>query len=345
MIWNYHFADPEDSITIALKQPFSNYLDETEDLVNRSFPLLHRIIFGLTTLNLESQLQATTTGIDDMCSVGRTALLWASSRKDTTALKSLLRHGAGLHFHDWRGQNAFHLAAECESAEPLKLLLQTASRMAGPNTSVDFDTEHQAGEASNLSSPASHKSSIFFHQLLEARDYKGRTALHLAVRLRHMEHVRLLLDYGAYIDSPDTALDRTPLMNAIYWNQHQTIRLLLKRGAMTNVVDRNRMTILHYAAKYGDFTTLNILGKAQIAGVKANVRDLQGRTAIESFELRKEYLVQTEEEHTRSRMKLEDIVGASDLAAGEDNVSDSDESESDNEEFFDAVSSLEPVDS
>jgi len=52
-------------------------------------------------------------------------------------------------------------------------------------------------------------------------------------------------------------------------------------------------------------------------------------------------LLETEEEHTMSRRKLEEIIGTSGLAACEDNVIDSDEGESVDEEFFDAVSCLE----
>ena len=50
------------------------------------------------------------------------------------------------------------------------------------------------------------------------------------------------------------------------------------------MVDDDKMTILHYAAKFGDARTATILEVAEISGPSPEWRDKDGRTALGTFD-------------------------------------------------------------
>ncbi|KZV72422.1 ankyrin, partial [Peniophora sp. CONT] len=65
---------------------------------------------------------------------------------------------------------------------------------------------------------------------VHACDSLGYTALHLASSNGNTRIVELLLDRGAVVDAPTTD-DITPLACAVGSRRHDTIALLLSRGA------------------------------------------------------------------------------------------------------------------
>ena len=76
----------------------------------------------------------------------------------------------------------------------------------------------------------------------------GTTALHIACSYPKRALVRLVLDYGAYIDAKD-ALDQTPLYLASVGGFAGIVKLLLEEGAQPNVIISGRRTALY---KSGD---------------------------------------------------------------------------------------------
>ena len=72
----------------------------------------------------------------------------------------------------------------------------------------------------------------------------GTTALHIACRYPKRALVRLLLDYGAYID-PKDPLDQTPLYLASVGGFASIVKLLLEEGARPNVIISGRRTALY----------------------------------------------------------------------------------------------------
>jgi ankyrin repeat protein len=304
---------------MALRVPFAQFLDESEDLNRRNFTTVHRLLFGLSETTLETYLKLSTAEIDVPCSLGRTPLCWAALRKDFLPVQTLVKFGAALHMCDWRGQSPFHFAAETGAFESLKTLLE-AAKSKGATTEKQFtiDTNTTVSD--------------FCLSLIEARDSKGRTPLHFSTRVNFVAHANILLRYGADINSADS-VQRTPLLVAIYWNHHDMLDLLLARGARTDVLDINNMSVLHYAAKFGDCTTLERLGKEGIKGISPEMRDVGGYTPMETFDqLRTIYIAEDIDTLARSRMLMEALL-----------IDDTDaKSEfTDDEIFFDALASLE----
>ncbi len=74
----------------------------------------------------------------------------------------------------------------------------------------------------------------------------GYTALHVAVMKGHLEIARLLLEYGAYVNSR-TSTGITPLHEAVFTRQAAIVLLLLRYGASINLANGARLTPLHWA--------------------------------------------------------------------------------------------------
>ena len=83
----------------------------------------------------------------------------------------------------------------------------------------------------------------------------GRTALHEAAELGHLDLVKLLLARGADIDARDRD-GKTPLLRAAY---DDCITALINSGADIHIKDNKNKTILHCACENGQLNIVNIL--------------------------------------------------------------------------------------
>ncbi|XP_017721661.1 PREDICTED: B-cell lymphoma 3 protein-like [Rhinopithecus bieti] len=112
-----------------------------------------------------------------------------------SVVRLLVTAGASPMALDRHGQTAAHLACEHRSPTCLRALLDSAA----PGT-LD----------------------------LEARNYDGLTALHVAVNTECQETVQLLLERGADIDAVDIKSGRSPLIHAVENNSLSMVQLLLQ---------------------------------------------------------------------------------------------------------------------
>jgi ankyrin repeat protein len=221
-----------------------------------------------------------------------------------------VRYGAALHLHDKRLQTPLHFAAETGSFESLKIILKIAALLDSPEDCRMVIRDLAAAE-DFLSADDEGNSHAGFacKELIEAKDYKGRSALHFAVRTNQVRHAELLIKYGADVDSPDSVLGRTPLFIAIYWNHHCMIRLLLRSQARLDMADDGAMTVLHYTAKFGDSETIRILSLENFQGISPNCRDRQGQTPRDIFEnVRPSVMAEGEAVAAVSRKYFEQIL-------------------------------------
>jgi len=94
-VWSQVFHSPNNEAVRKIRSVFEKYLDPIDDLQNRKFTILHRIVLGLTkNVDLESQLEYSTAEINMKCSSTWTPLLWAVSRSDVGAIRILLSFDA-----------------------------------------------------------------------------------------------------------------------------------------------------------------------------------------------------------------------------------------------------------
>jgi ankyrin repeat protein len=173
--------------------------------------------------------------------LGRTPLFWAARAGDPGLVEWLLGHGAranvrapGIVFSGnvvagpraWEGEPAggrgvtpLHVAAEAESTDAVRLLLQKGAA-------------------------------------IDARDDQGRIALHLAAKRRHAEILKLLVNAGADVGAQDDT-GAIPLCNAI--PDSACLEILLRAKADVNAADKGRGPPLLAAAYGGHKDVADLL--------------------------------------------------------------------------------------
>jgi hypothetical protein len=115
-------------------------------------------------------------------------------------------------------------------------------------------------------------------QGLEDRNLKGETLLHHAVKLRSMDVMSLLLEYGALADSSDND-GKTPLMKACERADLGVVRRLVQHmgGQGLNQQDAEGMTALHFICTHRS-DNAEVARTLLRAGADPTITDKWGRT-------------------------------------------------------------------
>src|SRR5262249_15554231 len=95
---------------------------------------------------------------------------------------------------------------------------------------------------------------------------EGDTLLHIAARRGHTDVVALLLDAGMNVDA-ESARRVTPLYEASYWVQVDTIRLLIARMGDPNRSNSPRATIIGQV--FGGYASRSITFERCVAAMEA----------------------------------------------------------------------------
>lgn len=194
---------------------------------------------------------------------------------------------------------------------------------------------------------ASASQNLFYSFTVNDRqEYQGRSPLHLAARADHASKVEMLILHGADMELSDKR-NRTPMLLSIYWNSHETLALLLEKGARTGIHSSDNMNILHYAARFGDLQTLRILARHRFTAIDPNSIDEYAHKVEESFDLlRPENLAEDDDVRAQSRnlfYQILDSVGEFGIVEVDEDSEGSKYSESEPDVFFDATSELEDI--
>jgi hypothetical protein len=200
---------------------------EGDWLEEQNFPLVHRIIFGLSSKPLETELKENPNAIYVTDAQGRTALAWATARVQLQEMTILLQHGADANNMDITGRTPVLHAVDSHDPACLRLILTGGGNpnlrppkglfRSSPLTAAGF-----AGETSLL------KLLLDFGAEPNARNPEGLTALHSVARTQNLECALLLLDYGADLHAAANDGD-TPLTTAIVHNNHPVLKVIMDR--------------------------------------------------------------------------------------------------------------------
>ncbi|KAI4671319.1 uncharacterized protein J4E88_009353 [Alternaria novae-zelandiae] len=150
---------------------------EGDWLEEQNFPLVHRIIFGLSSKSLEVELKENPNAIYVTDAQGRNALAWATARVQLQEMALLLQHGADPNNMDITGRTPVLHAVDSHDPACLRLILTGGGNpnlkppkglfRSSPLTAAGF-----AGETSLL------KLLLEFGAEPNARNPEGLTALH-----------------------------------------------------------------------------------------------------------------------------------------------------------------------
>lgn len=185
--------------------------------------------------------------------IGSTALMWSVS--DPAKVRLLLDHGAQVNLIAKSGRSALIIAAFTNpSAEVVRLLLAKGAKVG------ILDNRHVTP--------------------MNAATFGNDTAT-----------VRLLLDAGADIDTPDTFIGLTPLMNAAGNRNIEAVKLIMAKGAQVNAVSKTEglpkiqtgtvefggWTPLLMAAAFGPPESVKVLLDAR---ARIDAQDYRGYTPL-----------------------------------------------------------------
>lgn len=242
---------------------FQEIFSDEDCLEELSFCRLHKIIFGQISIDLEDELKADTTKIDNVDSLGRTALSWAAQRGDVVSVQILLSNGANPNVVSKKNHSPLHYAAESKTPDCILPLLQYHSDVHHLDREGQSALHYAAEQKDDLS---------YYRPLVEAGiDVDGMTIWNITpmmcvVQNNRVDAARYLLDNGAEVNLKGQD-GKTPIYLAVEYNSHETLRLLHSRGAdfsLENEANYGGPTIVHFAAQYGDTETVKILTEFKI---------------------------------------------------------------------------------
>jgi len=138
----------------------------------------------------------------------------------------------------------------------------------------DSQSLHEAAKCCN---PAIAQALLEKKAEVNTKDRAGRTPLHAAVMLGHVEVVNLLLEKRANVNAKTSFHDITPLHFAARHDHIKVVRLLLKKEANVNAQNEYGRTPLHEAVQHDHIEVVRLLLEK---GANVNAQDSAGRTPL-----------------------------------------------------------------
>jgi ankyrin repeat protein len=253
--------------------------NEIDDYESFQLSPLHKSILGISPLDLEAQLAASTVYIDTPDSLGRTALSAAAWRGDASAVRGLLEYGASPNVCTPTELSPLHRAIESHSYECVELLLAHGA-----------DVNHQNKRGRSPLHYACRIPDGNIAQLLlerganvNAEDHGSSQPLHECVIHNRTAQLDLILPHVADVDSY-TADGKTAVHLAICNDNLIGLGRLLDAGADFQKSTRSGSTSLHMAACSASLTTVKALSEIDGLSLNVNNVNLAGAAALDVLE-------------------------------------------------------------
>lgn len=252
----------EDEEALKVVAQESDFVDE------QNYTSLHKIVLGLSLLDLDEELLRHPEQINTPDIMGRTSLAWAACRGNERAIVTLLQHRAKVNTIDVQFSGVVGHAADRNYTTCVRLLLE-----AGADPDIAAAHGHKVGNPLNVASrnakdPLILKTLLDFRADKESCGIDGMTALIHSARRDNASFAFLLLEDGANINATSVT-GETPLTTAIAYNSHNVLRLLLDRWFEYSECPRLKgPNLLHITALYGDLETMAILAATDHLSLK-----------------------------------------------------------------------------
>jgi len=214
---------------------------------------------------------------------GKRAIHLAAELDNVVALKLLNRSGTTLNAVDRNGSSALHISLSCGHRNASLLLIEAGATVNRPR-------RYDSGETPMHAAARLGDSVIIAAALRrgagrpDVQSSNGTTPLHVAARERHAGCAELMCSVarrGAVNVVDKNRL--TPLHYAVNASALAVVRTLLQHGADPDAVDRDGLAPLHYAAAATHppvFSHSGVIDLLIAHGANVNVRDGQCRTPL-----------------------------------------------------------------
>ncbi len=269
-------SNPVDHANLPSKtvNRFSEIYGDEDVYDSLELTLLHRIVLGLSSADLEIQLGHSAKEINDGDAEGRTPIWWAARRGDLDKVRILLEHGADPKIQDFNAIAPLHKAVADGGDECVAVLLDAGAPVdvideggSPPIHGISFSPHHRPRTIELL---VAHGADV------NARSGDGGRPLHWCVgnwtegTCDTIPNMRSLLDFGADIEAVDD-FGHTAIMDSVYYQVRAAFDFLLGEGARLDGKTTRGSTILHIAAWRGTVEFWEILGAAAREGHMAGV--------------------------------------------------------------------------
>ncbi|XP_028135453.1 serine/threonine-protein phosphatase 6 regulatory ankyrin repeat subunit C-like isoform X1 [Diabrotica virgifera virgifera] len=249
----------------------TKYYMPTECITNPLQRELADSIIRMVPLDEIRILLACGAKVNEPVTQGLMPLHYAVWQRYYEATQLLLTRGGDVNATDECGYSPLHLSAEHGYTEVVRLLLASGSKVDyRENTEEEFPRTTKCDEPLRLAIRNKHME--IARMLLEhGADPNKRYFFGSEINLvTDLDFLQLLLTFGANPDSRDRS-GLTPLMKAVRQPQGmEAVLLLLKFGADVNAIADERhdyRTVLHYAVLSGNYEIVNLIIKQ---GAKLN---------------------------------------------------------------------------
>jgi ankyrin repeat protein len=200
---------------------------EGDWIEEQNFPLVHRIIFGLSPKPLAAELNENPHAVYITDAQNRTALDWATARCQLEDMALLIEYGADPNNMDVTGRTPVLHAVDSHDINSLRVILEAGGN-PNPTYPKGMFRSSPLTAAGFAGMPTLLKLLLDFEANPNACNPEGLTALHSVARTHNTECAVLLLEYGADLNAMSSN-GRTPLTTAIIHNNHPVMRLFVDR--------------------------------------------------------------------------------------------------------------------
>jgi ankyrin repeat protein len=227
---------------------------EGDWIEEQNFPLVHRIIFGLSSKPLATELDENPHAVYLTDAQNRTALDWATARFQLEDMALLIKYHADPNNMDVTGRTPVLHAVDSHDINSLRLILE-AGGLPNPVYPKGMFRSSPLTAAGFAGMPTLLKLLLDFEANPNACNPEGLTALHSVARTHNTECALLLLEYGADLNAISSN-GRTPLTTAIIHNNHSVLQLFLDRCY-------EYMTTPRFNGKHPQISTQQVLSSSQ----------------------------------------------------------------------------------
>ena len=273
-LWESSFAGNFGSEGISV---VGSMLRDTSHVQTQGFSTLHKIVHGIDSQDLESELDNSTTEINVGDLKNRTPLCWATIRGDLQAVKALLAFHADPNVVDTWGHTPLDFA---KSIDICKMLLD-----AGVNThtcNIDYGRSalHQLFHRRLLGSDTVEIIDLLVDAGInvDVRDSDEETPLLNAIFYGHTSHARRLIELGANVNASNLSSRDSAIHFAVSFDCHEIIPLLLEHGADYTAVNARGNNIAHMAAWSASTKTISVLANSKLVKLDISLRSKDSKT-------------------------------------------------------------------
>jgi ankyrin repeat protein len=253
-------------------------------IFGRNQPRLHRAVLGTTCKTTLGAIRMCGDDIDEVDSLGMTALAWAVNLESLELVSELLALGADPNIPDIHGRSPMHFAAALGLDDLIEML---GTWGAQPDLGDRFGDPpfHYAALAGRVSSI---NCLIKLGVAIDNVNCVGESTLMVANRGKHKGMVQHLVDCGHSLYHRDV-WGFVPALDAVFTDSHEALEVYISaHGWGLDECLFDGQSVLHIAARNSKQKTIETLLRADLRGVDPQQRDSAGKTAMDYFKQRED---------------------------------------------------------